>query len=152
MCEQRLLNIVVFTRVWLLISYLLMASIYQTRNSTQRKGSVSFRCISSSALRWKEMSEIDYCQSVLTSTFFCCNCWVLCLSRCICSFCLYFWRGQSLLVCVCAWGHCVYLGAGTAVLFNLLTPQYSRCGLQGVEWAGRCQQSRIERKGDMQHL
>lgn len=135
------------SRMWLQISYLLMAF---TRRGTQprEKGSIFFRYISSLALRRKKWQS-DYCHTELKSTFLCSNCRVARLISMYVCFCLYFW-GEGKCRCVGAgglWAHWNWHSCA----FQLVNPLVGRCGLQEAEWTGPHPQSRVEKGGDKQH-
>lgn len=115
------------SRVWLQISYLLMASVAEEELNPERRQRFLW-------LHKLVCTEVERNDRVITvrvdshplSSVAAAEC-TLFLSE-VYLFLLSVSEGDGARGCVCAWGYCVHLGASTAVLFNLLTPQWGRCG------------------------
>ena len=121
-CERGDYLILWLSRIRLQISYLLMAF---TRHGTQpREKATFFLSLHKLVGAEAEKNDSDYSHTVLKSTFFCGNCWVPLLSRCVCVLLSVFLRGHSVCVCVCVCvclcvcvhaGDVVWLWGGAAV-------------------------------------
>lgn len=142
MSEWRLLNTVALKNVT--ADFISVNGFYQARNTAQKKGNIFFRYISSSALRRK--NDCDYCHTVLKSYFFCSNCWVSILSKCVC-FSLYFWEDGEMWVCV----HAGYWERAQLCFSSCEPHSRGRVGCKELSGQDLAPQSRIERGGDIQH-
>lgn len=106
---------------------------YQARNTASRKSSIFLGYISSLAPRRKKWQS-DYCHTELKSTFFCSNCWVLALSRCVCAFISTSEGIRGEWVCTCVRG--IVSDLERAQLGFSTCEAVGRCGLQAAEWTG----------------